>query len=121
MKATYGIPSKVLKNATKYDIPGRVVKYVTQRDKCCVYCKLRFRIATRGRSNLASWEHMDEYSLRHPKVWNITLCCGSCNASRGQKRLMEWFDSDYCKEKKITKQTVARVIQRYLGRGLAGW
>jgi hypothetical protein len=120
-KNRYGISSRVLRNATKYDIPDRVVKYVARRDRFCVYCKLKFRIGARSRKNLASWEHMDGYSEKHPKLWNVALCFGSCNASRGRKGLAEWFDSAYCRKKNISRQTVAPVIQRYLERGLPGF
>jgi hypothetical protein len=120
MTNRWGISSRVLRNATKYRIPDRVVRHVARRDKSCVYCKLRFRIGARSRSNLASWEHMDDDSLKHPKLWNIALCCGRCNASRGAKGLADWFDSAYCRKKNISRQTVAPVIRRYLGRGLRG-
>jgi hypothetical protein len=121
MTNKWGIPSRVLRNATRYGIPDPVARHVARRDKSCVYCKLRFRIGARGRNNLASWEHMDDDSLKHPKVWNIALCCGRCNTSRGPKELAKWFDSAYCKKKKnISRQTVAPVIRRYLGRGLRG-
>jgi hypothetical protein len=120
MTNKWGIPSRVLRNATRYDIPGPVVRHVVRRDKSCVYCKLRFRIGARSRNNLASWEHMDDYSIKHPKVWNTALCCGCCNTSRGPKGLAEWFDSAYCRKNNINRQTVARVIRRYLGRGLRG-
>ena len=120
MANRWGVPFRVLKNATKYDIPDPVVRHAARRDKSCVYCKLRFRIGARSRKNLASWEHMDGYSVKHPKVWNIALCCGSCNASRGPKGLAEWFDSEYCRTKNISRQTVARVVRRYLARGLRG-
>src|SRR4029077_17022968 len=116
----WGIPSRVLRNATRYDIPDSVVRHVVLRDRYCVYCKLRFRIGARSRNNLASWEHMDSDSEKHPKVWNIALCCGHCNTSRGTKELAKWFDSAYCKRKNIGRQTVAPVIRRYLGRGLRG-
>lgn len=120
MTNRWGISSRVLKNATKYRIPDRVVRHVARRDKSCVYCKLRFRIGARSRSNLASWEHLDGDSVKHPKVWNIALCCGRCNASRGPKGLYEWFDSAYCRKKKISRKTVALVVLRYLARGLRG-
>ena len=120
MTNRWGISSRVLRNATKYRIPDRVVRHVARRDKSCVYCKLRFRIGARSRSNLASWEHMDDDSLKHPKLWNIALCCGRCNASRGAKGLAVWFDSAYCRKKNISSQTIAAVIRRYLGRGLRG-
>ena len=120
MTNKWGIPSRVLRNATRYDIPDPVVRHVAGRDRSCVYCKLRFRIGARSRNNLASWEHMDDYSLKHPKVWNTALCCGRCNTSRGPKGLAEWFDSAYCRKNNISRQTVAPVIRRYLGRGLRG-
>jgi hypothetical protein len=120
MTNRWGISSRVLRNAAKYAIPERIVRNVARRDKSCVYCKLRFRIGARSRSNLASWEHMDDDSVKHPKVWNIALCCGSCNASRGPKAFDEWFQSAYCRMKKISRQTVAPVIRRYLERGLPG-
>jgi len=37
-----------------------------------------------------------------------------------QHPLAEWFDSAYCRSKKISMRTVAPVIRRYLGRGLRG-
>jgi len=117
MRVRLEIPSRVLKNAAKYGIPDRGVSQIARRDRSCVYCKLKFRFGTRSRRNLASWEHMDGHSVRHPKVWNIALCCGSCNASRGPKGLAEWFDSAYCKRKNISRRTVAPVIRRYLAKG----
>jgi hypothetical protein len=120
MTNRWGVPSRVLRNATKYNIPDPVVRRVARRDKSCVYCKLKFRIGARSRNNLASWEHMDDYSVEHPKVWNIALCCGCCNTSRGPKGLAEWFDSAYCRKNNISRQTVAPVVRRYLGRGLRG-
>jgi hypothetical protein len=63
MTNRWGLSSRVLRNATQYDIPDGVVRHVARRDKSCVYCKLKFRIGARSRSNLASWEHMDDYSV----------------------------------------------------------
>jgi hypothetical protein len=120
MANRYGVSVRVLRNALAYNIPDRIARHVARRDRFCVYCKFRFRIGTRSRKNLASWEHMDEYAVKHPKVWNIALCCGSCNSSRGIKRYEEWFASAYCKGKNISRQTVDPVIRRYLARGSTG-
>jgi hypothetical protein len=38
MTNKWGIPSRVLRNATRYDIPDPVVRHVARRDKSCVYC-----------------------------------------------------------------------------------
>jgi len=120
MTNQWGIPSRVLRNAMKYGIPELVVRRVARRDKSCVYCKLRFGMGARSRNNLASWEHMDGDSVKHPKLWNVALCCGRCNTSRGPKGLADWFDSAYCRKNNINRQTVAPVVRRYLGRGLRG-
>lgn len=73
MTNRWGISSRVLRNATRYEIPDRVVRHVARRDKSCVHCKVRFRIGARSHNNLASWEHMDDYPVKHPRVWNIAL------------------------------------------------
>jgi hypothetical protein len=114
MTNRWGISSRVLRNAKKYRIPPRIVRHVARRDKSCVYCGFKFRIGTRSRKNLASCEHMYAITIRSLTVRNIALCCVGCNASRGQKGLAEWFDSEYCKDKKISRQTVAPFVRRYL-------
>jgi hypothetical protein len=45
---------------------------------------------------------------------NIARCCFSCNASKGTKKLSDWLESDYCKKRGITKDTVAEVVNRAL-------
>ena len=120
MTHKWGISSRVLVNAMRYKIPDRVARRVARRDKFCVFCKLRFEIGARSRSNVASWEHMDNDSVKDPKVWNIALCCGSCNSSRQDKGLLDWFESEYCRKNNINRQTVAPVIRTYLGKGFRG-
>ena len=36
----------------------------------------------------------------------------SCNASKGAKLLKTWLESKYCKDKGITKDTVALVVKK---------
>jgi len=117
-----GWRAREIMTASRYDtpIPASLARKIIRRDKACVYCGLRFSPRAQSRKKRPSWEHMDDYSVWHPKVWNIAVCCGSCNASRGPKELAEWFDSTYCKEKRINKGTVSSVIRGYLRRGLRG-
>ena len=42
---------------------------------------------------------------------NISLCCMSCNASKGAKTLEKWLKSDYCKRNKIDGDSVAQVVK----------
>jgi len=47
---------------------------------------------------------------------DIVICCGSCNSSRGAKKLTEWFTTRYCIEKNINAKTVAAPVRTYLRR-----
>jgi hypothetical protein len=60
----------------------------------------------------ATWEHINNDDLDSPI--NIARCCGSCNTSKGEKKLSDWFDSEYCKKKKINGKTVGIVVKNWL-------
>lgn len=70
-----------------------------------------------SRKSAASWEHIvnDASIITYD---NIALCCCGCNASKGQKRLSEWLQSNYCKTKNINESTVSLIIKHALERGL---
>jgi hypothetical protein len=36
----------------------------------------------------------------------------SCNVSKGAKLLEDWMESEYCKKKKITIDTVASIVKK---------
>jgi hypothetical protein len=65
------------------------------------------------RGDWATIEH-----LNHLPPWDnpdtVAICCGSCNSSRGQKTIMEWFESKYCKENNISPLTVAEPVLAYI-------
>src|SRR5262249_28272666 len=69
-------------------------------------------------SDKATIEHLNR---KGPFYWcdglleeDLVLSCGSCNSSRGTKRLAEWFESPYCVDNGITASTVADAVQQYL-------
>lgn len=45
---------------------------------------------------------------------DLAICCRSCNTSRGAKHYWDWFESEYCAKRKISKKTVAKVVQKYI-------
>ncbi len=45
---------------------------------------------------------------------HMVIVCAQCNASRGKKRLADWFASPYCLSKQINKNTVALEVRRYI-------
>lgn len=96
--------------ANNWNIPTALEKEVRDRDRKCVYCGVEFTPHSVSRKSAASWEHI----INDAKIINrenIVPCCCSCNASKGAKKLTDWLESEYCKEKGITSQTVAPVVQ----------
>lgn len=101
--------------ANNYNIPDRLERKVRDRDKFCVYCGVKFKeyIYTKGTpSDKATFEHIDNDG--EPTEDNIAMSCASCNSSKGVKKLLDWFNSSYCKERNISKKTVASIIQKYI-------
>jgi hypothetical protein len=97
----------------KWRIPDWLEKAVRERDTLCVYCGIRMVTAVaagQSRSQLATWEHIiNDASIVTRE--NIALCCCSCNASKGARKLNAWIDSPYCLRKGIHRDNVAQVVK----------
>lgn len=99
-----------------WNIPKWLENEVIERDKYCVYCRVKMLeiIPKYGPKNsAASWEHIINNETIITRE-NIARCCVACNASKGTKKLSEWINSKYCKEKGITKESVADIIKAAL-------
>ena len=97
----------------RWGIPKEVENHVKAEDKDCVYCGVEFSDSNTSRKFKASWEHIVN-DLRINRIDNIAFCCISCNASKGAKLLEDWLQSDYCKKRGITKDTVDAVVKEAL-------
>jgi hypothetical protein len=82
----------------------------------CIYCgeKMYDPSKSENRKTWATIEHLH----RNPP-WNIITwvawCCGSCNSSRGKRKLRDWFKTaPRCIKKNITEKSVAPIVKRYL-------
>jgi hypothetical protein len=62
---------------------------------------------------MATWEHIIN-DARIITRENIARCCASCNASKGAKPLSVWLESAYCKNRGITKDSVADVVRMHI-------
>lgn len=103
-----------------WGIPDWLEKEVKERDKTCVYCgvKLIQQMPPGGpRKAVATWEHIinDENIITRE---NIARCCAACNSSKGTKKLSDWIQSSYCKERGINQHTVAEVVRKALNTAL---
>ena len=65
-------------------------------------------------------EHLNEkppfYWQQGLKEEGLAICCGSCNSSRSNKTLRDWFRTSYCTERvvPINGTTVTEPVKRYL-------
>jgi 5-methylcytosine-specific restriction endonuclease McrA len=98
----------------RWNIPDWLEREVTDRDTNCVYCGIEFfSSAPDSRKFKPTWEHIINDSCIINRE-NIARCCMSCNASKGAKSHRDWLNSSYCKQRKITKDTVATVVKMAL-------
>ncbi|MCX6786713.1 MAG: HNH endonuclease [Candidatus Kaiserbacteria bacterium] len=99
----------------KYGLPEEELKKIRARDTKCVYCHKAMINPSSGCSkcNWATIEH-----LNHLSPWDnpdtVAYCCGSCNSSRGKKKLPDWFKTPYCVQKNINEKTVAKPVKKYI-------
>jgi hypothetical protein len=103
--------------SNRYRLPEDKVDAVRERDTRCVYChkEMHKPSASVARASWATIEHFN-----HLPPWNnpdtIGICCFSCNASRGNKLILDWFRTAYCKERDISPSTVAVPVLEYISR-----
>ena len=93
--------------ANAWGIPEGIEKLVIERDKCCVYCGCAFGAE---RSKKRSWEHIINH-INIRTLDNIALCCIGCNASKSNKELRAWLDSNNAKKRGISEDTLSNVIK----------
>jgi len=98
-----------------YGLREEDIDKVRARDKVCVYChKQMFKPSKEvWRGDWATIEH-----LNHLPPWDnpntIAICCSSCNSSRGNKTILNWFNSKFCHDKGINPQAVAAPVLAYI-------
>lgn len=112
--------------SNKYGIPEEDLDRIRKRDINCVYCHKQMISpgAVGRRGDWATIEH-----LNHRQDWNsvesyivagkpvpeiVAICCGTCNSSRGSKKLSDWFKTSYCVQRKIDILTVTEPVRKYI-------
>jgi len=113
-------------NKYHYGIPDKDYQEVKERDTRCVYCdkKMYESKDSKDKRNWRTVEHLN-YNPDWDSVRSfveagksttpiIAMCCFSCNASRGKKQILDWFEGKYCKDKKIYISTVSNVVKDFL-------
>lgn len=107
--------SKQFYMLNKYGLPEKDLNEIINRDKVCVYChkKMTSHDTTGKRGDWWTIEH-----LNYLPPWNnshtVAICCWSCNSSRGQLKIRDWFKTRYCIAKNINESTVSAVVKEYV-------
>jgi len=106
----------------KFGIPEKELQKVRVRDKRCVYCH-KMMINPYNSNNYGDSATIEHLSPIPPFYWkdgmqieNTSICCGSCNSSRGIKKLSDWFRTKYCIDRNISEDTVSNPVKEYLKR-----
>jgi hypothetical protein len=93
------------------------------RDKACVYCRKAMKAYGethngKDRTDLATIEHLNFdgpfYVSDGLRKEDVVICCCPCNSSRGTRRLLDWFNTEYCVSRNIKEDTVAEPVRNYL-------
>lgn len=76
-----------------YDLSPNELQKIFERDRAaCVYCH-KIMIDHEANSRRGDWYTIEH--LNHLPPWDnpktVAFCCWSCNSSRGNKKLMDWF------------------------------
>jgi hypothetical protein len=98
------------RSLNRWKNPEWLEREVIARDRCCIYCRVTFEPIEKSRGFRPTWEHI----VNDAKIItrrNIARCCASCNASKGAKKLSDWLTSDYCKQRRITRSSVAPIVK----------
>jgi hypothetical protein len=115
---TYGRPCHGIilsMAANRYGLSEADLNRLRQRDQLCVHChKAMVPSGSDGpRTNWATIEH-----LNHEPPWDdsktVAICCGSCNSSRVNRLLRDWFKGEYCRTRGIDRTSVAKPVRDYL-------
>ena len=104
----------------RFGISKESLQYLYNRDKKCSYCNkvMIFPYDTKNRCDSATIEHLNFDGPFHIKtglnIEDIVIVCGSCNSSRGIKKITDWFKTNYCISKSISIYTVSDNVRNFL-------
>ena len=107
--------------ANRWRIPAEVELRLRRRFRDCAYCGRQMKAHDGQAGNVRDKATIEHLNRHGPFYWpdglreqDLVIVCGQCNPSRGSKRLVDWFESPYCRERRINAGTVAPEVRSYL-------
>jgi len=107
--------------SNKFGIPNKDEEEIRMRDKTCVYCHKVMKAYPNAKGTPGDKATIEHLNFDPPFYWadglkklDLVICCGSCNSSRNNKALPDWFKTPYCLDRNINKDTVAEPVKKYL-------
>jgi len=109
-----------------YGITKKEIILIRNRDKTCVYCHKLFNLE-HSQNSRKDWDTIEH--LNHKQDWDsvrsyheenkpvseiVSICCFTCNSSRGSKSLNDWFKTVYCISKNINYKTFTDIVKNIL-------
>jgi len=91
------IMNKIKSSLTKEQLQKK------REQKKCAYCGLKKKLTIEHITPVSKkGEHSEE---------NITMVCKSCNSSKGNKRIIDWLRTTYCRTNNITLDRINEVVK----------
>lgn len=110
----------------QYGIPEEELDEIFRRDMDCVYCHKKMvkvgnpkystdRATIEHLNHLPDWDSVRSFVSEGKSIKSIiAICCASCNSSRSDKKISDWFNTQYCIERNINFNTVAEPVRKYI-------
>jgi hypothetical protein len=109
--------------SNQFGICRRDEEEIRARDTTCVYCHKLMNTYAESKGVRRDWATIEHLNFNGPfyvrdglRKEDVVICCHSCNSSRGKKALQDWFQTKYCIDRNIGKDTVADPVRQYLRR-----
>jgi len=105
---------------SKYGIPKQELESIINNHKNCEYCSktMIFPFDSKNRGDSATIEHLNydgPFYIKNGLILDdIVIVCQSCNSSRGRKKIIDWFKSEYCNKRNINFESVSQNVKDYI-------
>ncbi len=116
MKANNKSILGLLNRAKIYGLPEEKLREILLRDKNCIFCGIKMKTHVSSIGTPRDKKTIEHFSNKAEwgEAVDVGICCGSCNSSKSNKKIFDWFKTKYCLERNINERTVAEPVKDYI-------